>query len=349
MAISPDEKIVYMQLSFLHGFVEFDLATEKPRAIAELPICEEAQTTPRENYLLDSAHHGLAINPDGTKLCAAGTMSDYAAIVHHDDFEFTDRRHRARSPTGRPTAATAGTASCPPAAPTRSSSSTTPPSRRSAEIPVGDHPQRMRMGLIRSEFLKAGAAKAASSASPRGVPNLQVLRARTRGGALDLKLRISSRAKGALRATYTAGGQRSQFSIKVPNRATGTALWTLRRELTARQRSARTGTLDLRFAGNSKVLPDRTTIRTAAVGADLRTTSTSINTDTARLKAAGTISRRARGEAARALRLPGGDRHARALPELDRAGPQRPLLARRGAAVARAARAGGHLTLEYAR
>ena len=94
MAIAPDERIAYLQLSFLHGFVEFDLLTDKPLRVATLPQSEEAQSTPRENYLLDSAHHGLAINHEGTKLCAAGTMSDYAAIVRRDSFAYKIAGHR---------------------------------------------------------------------------------------------------------------------------------------------------------------------------------------------------------------------------------------------------------------
>ena len=43
---------------------------------------------PREQYLLDSAHHGLAMNPDGTKLCVAGTMADYATVVAPRDFSY---------------------------------------------------------------------------------------------------------------------------------------------------------------------------------------------------------------------------------------------------------------------
>ena len=88
MALSPDERYVYFQLSFLHGFVEYDLQEDRPLRIANLPLSEEAQQLRREQYLLDSAHHGLAMNPSGTKLCAAGTMSDYAAIVSRKTFAY---------------------------------------------------------------------------------------------------------------------------------------------------------------------------------------------------------------------------------------------------------------------
>jgi len=36
---------------------------------------------PLEEYVNDSAHHGLSISEDGSKLCAAGTMDDYVALV----------------------------------------------------------------------------------------------------------------------------------------------------------------------------------------------------------------------------------------------------------------------------
>ena len=85
MAIAPGEKQVYAQISFHHGFVEFDVPSERVLRVADLPLSEKAKATPHEEYLLDSAHHGLAMNAEGTKLCVAGTMSDYAAIVSRAD------------------------------------------------------------------------------------------------------------------------------------------------------------------------------------------------------------------------------------------------------------------------
>ena len=93
MALSPDERYVYFQVSFFHGFVEYDLQEDRVLRLANLPLSDEAKSKRRDEYLLDSAHHGLAMNPSGTKLCAAGTMSDYAAIVDRSSFAYTIAAH----------------------------------------------------------------------------------------------------------------------------------------------------------------------------------------------------------------------------------------------------------------
>ncbi len=98
MAVSPDERFVYYQVSFFHGFVEFDLRAKDPTGGGDyavgnklepatgkvtrlVPLPNRVPDMPREQYVLDSAHHGLSMNDKGTKLCVAGTMSDYAAVV----------------------------------------------------------------------------------------------------------------------------------------------------------------------------------------------------------------------------------------------------------------------------
>jgi YVTN family beta-propeller protein len=151
MALTSDEKIVYFQLSFLHGFVEYDLVNDKVLRVAQLPLSEKAQGLRRDEYLLDSAHHGLAINPANTKLCAAGTMSDYAAIVNRATFAPTilqvgerpywatnsaDGRYCFVSVSGNDRVAVIDYAT----------------EKEIARIPVGDHPQRMRMGKVRVGF-----------------------------------------------------------------------------------------------------------------------------------------------------------------------------------------------------
>jgi hypothetical protein len=153
MALTPDERYVYFQLSFLHGFVEYDLLEDRVLRVAELPLSEEAQQLRREQYLLDSAHHGLAMNPTGSKLCVAGTMSDYAAIVWRRSFEYklvpvgekpywstnsADGKRCFVSVSGDDAVSVISYRT----------------GREVARIAVGDHPQRMRMGKIRRAFVR---------------------------------------------------------------------------------------------------------------------------------------------------------------------------------------------------
>ncbi len=153
MALSPDERRLYFQVSFFHGFVEYDLVQDRVTRLAHLPVSEKAAKMQREEYLLDSAHHGLSMNPQGTKLCAAGTMSDYAAIVHRDDFGYRVAAHGTKpywstnSADGRRCFVSF---SGDDAVGVISYSK----EKLVARFQVGDHPQRMRMGRIRSAYLK---------------------------------------------------------------------------------------------------------------------------------------------------------------------------------------------------
>ena len=153
MALSPDEAMVYFQVSFFHGFVEYDFAQDRVTRVAELPNL--VPDMPREQYVLDSAHHGIAMNAAGTKLCIAGTMDDYAAIVSRSTFGYrliqagqkpywsTDSRDGnycfvSWSGTDSLSAISYGTES------------------EVARIQVGDHPQRVRNGVVRTDVPIAG-------------------------------------------------------------------------------------------------------------------------------------------------------------------------------------------------
>lgn len=151
MAIAPDENRFYFQVSFFHGIVEYDLAQDKVLRVLELP--NAIPDTPREQYLLDSAHHGLAMNPDGSKLCVAGTMDNYIGVVHRDSFEFkvipsgerpywattsTDGKYCFVSIAGADQVAVLDYAS----------------EQVVHTIAVGYHPQRSRMGVVLESVLE---------------------------------------------------------------------------------------------------------------------------------------------------------------------------------------------------
>jgi hypothetical protein len=147
MTLSPDERRVYFQVSFFHGYVEMNLRTGRVGGFTRLPNL--VRDTPREQYLLDSAHHGIAMNPRGSRICVAGTMSDYATVVRARD----GRRGRLlRKEDGKPYWVT----------PSRNGrfcyiswSGTDELSRISYRtgrinrtVRVGDHPQRVRNGFV---------------------------------------------------------------------------------------------------------------------------------------------------------------------------------------------------------
>ncbi len=79
MAIASNERKAFLQVSFFHGVVSYDLRKEKVKRVTRLPNL--IPNVPREQYLLDSAHHGIALAGNDKRLCIAGTMSSYATVI----------------------------------------------------------------------------------------------------------------------------------------------------------------------------------------------------------------------------------------------------------------------------
>jgi DNA-binding beta-propeller fold protein YncE len=152
MALSPDERFVYFQVSFFHGFVEYDFAQDRVTRVANLP--NEVPEMPREQYLLDSAHHGISMNPEGTRLCVAGTMSDYAAIVERDTFEYK-LIHGGHKPYWSTNSADGRYCFVSWSGDDKISAISYKRKAEVAQIPVGDHPQRMRIGNVTRAWLQA--------------------------------------------------------------------------------------------------------------------------------------------------------------------------------------------------
>lgn len=76
-----DNKTMYAQLSYLNGFIEYDLAAGKTTRTVNMPFSDKAAKMKPDDYPQNSAHHGMAMNADESKLCVAGTIDDYVSIV----------------------------------------------------------------------------------------------------------------------------------------------------------------------------------------------------------------------------------------------------------------------------
>ncbi|OLT14546.1 serine/threonine protein kinase [Actinomadura sp. CNU-125] len=146
VAFTPDESKLYFQVSFFNGFLEYDVESDTITRVKELPKNPETSDD-RTTFVNDSRHHGMSMSPDGTKLCIAGTMDDYATVV--------DRATLQEGPlvtASKPYWATVSGdgKSC-----VISESGTDQVTAISfatgekvASVPVGDHPQRVRLAHI---------------------------------------------------------------------------------------------------------------------------------------------------------------------------------------------------------
>jgi hypothetical protein len=176
VAVHPDGRLLYLQVSFLHGYVVFDTeATDlngtsdytlgglaEPATGAVVDVVRLENRVPgmlREAYVNDSAHHGLSISADGETLCAAGTMDDYAALVDAATGEATyfDETTTGHG-YGKPYWTTEGldetcwvSLSDDDAVAVLS----TETHEELAYLPVGNHPQRVRHGYVPESVVSA--------------------------------------------------------------------------------------------------------------------------------------------------------------------------------------------------
>ncbi|MEV4318413.1 serine/threonine protein kinase [Actinocrispum sp. NPDC049592] len=75
----PDNKTMYVQLSYLNGIAEYDLNAGRIVRTVNLPYSAKAAAMSPDDYPQNSAHHGMAYA--GDRICAAGTIDDYTVLL----------------------------------------------------------------------------------------------------------------------------------------------------------------------------------------------------------------------------------------------------------------------------
>ena len=151
MAHTPDEKFFYFQLSFLHGFVEYDMVNDKVTRLAKLPNL--VPNMPLEQYVNDSAHHGISMNGAGTKLCVAGTMDDYVAIVDRANFNYQILKDLGKKPYWVTSNKTGDRCYVSWSGTDQMSVIAYDTGKEVARVNVGSHPQRIREGYAPANWM----------------------------------------------------------------------------------------------------------------------------------------------------------------------------------------------------
>ncbi|WP_217368227.1 YncE family protein [Kitasatospora sp. MMS16-BH015] len=79
--LAADGTTFYAQQSYFNGFVKYDLNSSKITDTVPMPFSPAGRALSPDNYPKNSAHHGLALSGDQSRLCDVGTIDDYTALV----------------------------------------------------------------------------------------------------------------------------------------------------------------------------------------------------------------------------------------------------------------------------
>jgi len=155
--ITPDERTLYLQLSYLNGFAEFDLVSGRITRTVQMPFSEAGRKLKEDQYPQNSAHHGMALNGGADKLCMAGTIDDYTAIVSRPGLTVDNYVHypvgalpywSQTSVDGNHCFVTLSNLDAVSVVDYRTG-------KEVARVPVGDFPQRERLGKLPASVLNS--------------------------------------------------------------------------------------------------------------------------------------------------------------------------------------------------
>ncbi len=153
MAITKDEKFAYLQISLFHGFFEYDIENDKITRKLELPIPEKNKDLTFGDHLLNSGHHGIALSGDDKTICVAGTMDGYIAVVNRETFEYQIIKLSEDPKKAKPYWTTSSKDGTKAYVSISGLDKVTvvdyATAKIVAEVPVGNHPQRVRNGQLR--------------------------------------------------------------------------------------------------------------------------------------------------------------------------------------------------------
>ncbi|MGV9252720.1 YncE family protein [Streptomyces sp. NPDC003697] len=147
---SPDESTLYFQVSFFNGFLEYDVAADRITRVKTLPK-NPATSEDRTTWVNDSRHHGMSMNPAGTRLCVAGTMDDYATVVDRATLQ-EGPLVTASKPYWATVSGDGKDCVVSESGADRVTAIDFATGRKTVSVPVGDHPQRVRLGHVPADW-----------------------------------------------------------------------------------------------------------------------------------------------------------------------------------------------------